>query len=123
MKLASAAWLGPPLLTLQATDFQRACADLMRLVEADYAPTLIVGIRTGGLAVAQAMAKGASSNPPVLPLTCRRASTDAKSRLPLLRTVLSNLPRPVADMLRRVEHRLVTAGRSQHGRQREVDHA
>ena len=123
MKLASATWLGPPLLTLQGPDFDRACADLVRLVEADYAPTLIVGIRTGGLIVAQAMAVAASSQLPVLPLTCRRVTTDAKSRLPLLRTLLGMLPRPVVNLLRRVEHRFVTAGRAQHGRRQEIDHA
>ena len=65
MKHASATWLGPPLLTLQGPDFDRACADLMRLVEADYAPTLIVGIRTGGLIVAEAMALAATPRLPV----------------------------------------------------------
>jgi hypothetical protein len=101
MKLASATWLGPPLLTLQGPDFGRACADLMRLVEVDYAPTLIIGIRTGGLVVAQAMADAASPRLPVLPLTCRRVTTAAKSRLPLLRTLLGILPRPVVNQLRR----------------------
>ena len=123
MKLASAAWLGPPLVTLQAAEFERACSDLMRLVEADYAPTLVVGIRTGGLAVAHAMVLGASSQLPVLPLTCRRVTTDAKSRLPLLRTILGNLPRPLVNTLRRAEHRFITAGRVQHGRRQEVDRA
>ena len=95
----------------------------MRLVEADYAPTLIVGIRTGGLTVAHAMARGARSPVPVLPLTCRRPTTGAKSRLPLLRTVLGNLPRAVADAMRRIEHRLVSAGGLQRGRPQEVDEA
>jgi hypothetical protein len=71
----------------------------MRLVEADYAPTLIVGIRTGGLIVAQAMALAATPRLPVFPLTCRRVTTDAKSRLPLLRTLLGILPRPVVNLL------------------------
>ncbi len=123
MKPASATWLGPPLLNLQGSEFDRACAELMRLVEADYAPTLIVGIRTGGLTVAQAMAQGASSRMPVLPLTCRRATTDAKSRLPLLRTILGGLPRPLVNLLRRLEHRFVAARRRRHGRGQVVDRA
>lgn len=123
MKPASEAWLGPPLVTLQAAEFEQACADLMQLVEADYAPTVIVGIRTGGLTVAHAMVVGASSQPPVLPLTCRRVTTGAKSSLPLLRTILGNLPRPLVDTLRRAEHRFVTAGRVQRGRRQEVDRA
>lgn len=116
MKLASATWLGPPLRTLQGRtlqgpDFGRACADLMRLVEVDYAPTLIIGIRTGGLVVAQAMADAASPRLPVLPLTCRRVTTAAKSRLPLLRTLLGILPRPVVNQLRRLEHRIGSSPR------------
>lgn len=121
MKVAAARWLGPPLVTLQGPEFAAACADLMRLVESDYAPMAIIGIRTGGLTVARAMQPVAHAGVPVLPLTCRRATTDAKARLPLLRTLLGSLPRPLVDVLRRLEHRLLTAGRLQHGRNREVD--
>ena len=46
---------GPPVSTLHQPAFDSACAELMRLVEADYSPTLVVGIRTGGLVVAQSM--------------------------------------------------------------------
>jgi hypothetical protein len=84
-----------PVMTLFGPTFDRACADLMRLVEADYAPTHIVGIRTGGLTVANAMAAAASAALPVLPLTCRRVTTGTKSRLPLLRSIPGALPRPV----------------------------
>jgi hypoxanthine phosphoribosyltransferase len=121
MKVAAAAWLGPPLVTLQGARFAAACADLMRLVEKDYAPTLLIGIRTGGLIVAEAMGEAAARPVPILPLTCRRTTTDAKSRLPLLRTLLGNLPRPVVDMLRRMEHRVLTSGVPPHERRREVD--
>jgi uncharacterized protein len=123
MNFVSGTWLGPPLLTLQGPEFDRACGDLMRLVEADYEPTLIVGIRTGGLIVAEAMVRAASVRPPLLPLTCRRATTDTKSRLPLLRTVLGALPRPLVNLLRRAEHRVVAMGSAQPGRRREVDRA
>ena len=50
-------------------------------------------------------------------------TTHAKSRLPLLRTLLGILPRPVVNLLRRVEHRFVTVRRAHHGRRQEVDHA
>ena len=112
-----------PLVTLQGSAFTSACGALMRLVEATYAPSLIVGIRTGGLTVAHAMASAAPVPLPVLPLTCRRLTTGAKSRLPLLRTVLGSLPRTVVDALRRVEHRLMTANRLQNGRPQEIDQA
>jgi hypoxanthine phosphoribosyltransferase len=107
------------LLTLQGARFAGACRELMRLVERDYQPTLIVGIRTGGLVVAEAMVRDASAAIPVLPLTCRRATTGTKSRMPLLRQVLGRMPRAVVDLLRRIEHRFVAAG-SQTG-QRELD--
>lgn len=102
-------WLGPPLITLPRPAFDTACAELMRLVEARYAPTLIVGIPTGGLIVARSMVLSASSPLPVLPLTSRRASTGIKSRLPLLRHLLAVVPRPLVDLLRRLEHRLLAA--------------
>jgi uncharacterized protein len=106
------AWLGAPVRTLRQPAFDAACAELRRLVEADYAPSLIVGIRTGGLIVARSMVGGVSAPLPVLPLTCRRPATGVKSRLPLLRALLTGLPQPTTDLLRRVEHRLATASRA-----------
>ncbi len=94
--------------TLNDTRFQQACAELMVLVERSYAPTLLVGVRTGGLVVAEGMARAVST--PVASLTCRRAATGAKARLPGLGRALSALPRPVADALRVAELRL-SAGR------------
>ena len=60
--------------TLDQPSFDDACAALMRRVEASYAPTLMVGIRTGGLVVAQAMARAAVNTLAIQPLTCRRAA-------------------------------------------------
>jgi hypoxanthine phosphoribosyltransferase len=98
-------------LTLRQEDFDRSCAQLMQLVEADYAPDLIIGIRTGGLFVAEAMRRAASAPRTVLALTCRRTGTAVKSRLPMLRTILTALPRPTVDLLRRIEHRLTVVPR------------
>jgi len=120
---ASTGLLGPSVRTLLRPAFDQSCADLMRLVEADYAPSVIIGIRTGGLVVAEAMAHVAAASLPVLPLTCRRASTDTKSRLPLLRTTLGALPRPLVNLLRRVEHRYVTAGRVRQSSEQVIDQA
>ena len=57
----TSSWLGPPLRTLRQPAFDTACAELMRLVETQYVPTLVVGVRTGGLIVAQSMVRAASS--------------------------------------------------------------
>jgi uncharacterized protein len=96
--------------TLTGPDFATACAELMQQVELSYAPTLLIGVRTGGLVVAEAMAGAVAGGVPVAPLTCRRAATGAKARLPFLARTLSALPRPVTDTLRVAELRL-SAGR------------
>ena len=105
-------WLGPPLTTLREPAFNGACAKLMRLVEGDFAPHVVVGIRTGGLTVARAMVEASTARLAVLPITCQRAGTAAKSRLPWLRPLLSALPDPLVDCLRQVEHRLLIARRT-----------
>jgi hypoxanthine phosphoribosyltransferase len=113
--------LGPSLRTLGQLEFEASCAELMQLVEQDYAPTLVVGIRTGGLVVAECMIRAASTAMPVLPVTCRRATTGAKSRIPLFRAALATLPQPLVDLLRRVEHRLFIASRAHSTRQQLID--
>ncbi len=118
---ASSSWLGPPLHSLLGRQFDEACARLVALVEADFPVSLMVGIRTGGLVVAETMARFAQSSVPVLPLTSQRATTATKSRLPMLRTILGALPRPVLDMMRRIEHRYVTGSRAQQGRRQEIN--
>jgi uncharacterized protein len=118
----TSSWLGPPLRTLRQPAFDTACAELMRLVEAQYVPTLIVGVRTGGLIVAQSMVRAASSPVLVLPLTCRRAGTGVKSRVPLLRSMLAALPTPVVNLLRRLEHRLLLAPRGTRAPPQQIDH-
>jgi hypoxanthine phosphoribosyltransferase len=105
-------WLGPPLTTLRQPAFDDACARLMRLVEADFAPTMLVGIRTGGLTVAHSMARTAATDPPVMAITCRRGGTAAKSQLPWLRPVLGALPNPLVDGMRKLEHRLLIMRRT-----------
>jgi hypoxanthine phosphoribosyltransferase len=111
-----------PLLTLRHGEFDAACAALMRLAEHEYAPNLLVGVRTGGLVVAEAMARAATSPPPVLPLTSRRQGTKLKARIPGLRGILTALPRPLVDALRQTEHRLLS-GRRRRAPAAEVDMA
>jgi hypoxanthine phosphoribosyltransferase len=104
---------GAPLLTrtLGPEAFEAACGDLVRMVEHDYAPALLVGVRTGGLVVAEAMAGLTSPPLPVLPLTCRRPATSFKSNFPGLRPLLSALPESLLNALRRAEHRMVSGHR------------
>jgi hypoxanthine phosphoribosyltransferase len=99
------------LITLGRQDFDEACGTLMRRVEMDFAPDLMVGIQTGGMVVARSMADATVARLPVFPVTSRRAGTGAKARLPLLREVLTVLPRWVVDRLRRAEYRLLIASR------------
>jgi hypoxanthine phosphoribosyltransferase len=91
--------------------FDAACARLSSVVARDYAPTLLVGVRTGGLVVAETMARLATSPPPVLPLTCRRPTTSFKSFIPGLKPLLAALPEPLLNALRRAEHHLVSSHR------------
>jgi hypoxanthine phosphoribosyltransferase len=115
-------WQAQPLRTLGQSEFEAACAELTWVVEQDYEPTLVVGIRTGGLVVADSMARAASAPLPLLPVTCRRATTGAKSRIPLFRAALSTLPRPAVDLLRRFEHRLSATARAHQRRPQLIDH-
>ncbi len=88
--------------------FANACAELQRQVDARFRPTLLIGIRTGGYTVALAMQSSAARDLSVSPLTCRRASTRTKAGVPGLAAVLTRLPVPMLDQLRRLEHRLLT---------------
>ncbi len=109
---------------LDSTGFENACAALMHQVREKFRPDLLVGIRTGGLVVAEAMARASPDGPvPVLPLTCRRAGTDAKSRFKLLPAILAALPRSAVDGLRWLEHRLLSARRRTQAKVQHIDHA
>lgn len=109
--------------TLNKSEFEFACAALMHRVLAEFQPDLLVGIRTGGMVVAEAMARAASPPIAVMPVTCRRAATGVKSRLKVLPTVLGALPRPAVDGLRWLEHHLLTARRRSQSRSQQIDHA
>lgn len=97
------------VLTLDTARFEAACAALLRMASAGQRPDLLIGIRTGGLTVAKAMARSAGYALPVLPVTCRRPSTQTKQRLPWLKAALARLPHGVSDRLRMIEHRMLTS--------------
>ena len=108
--------------SLTGPAFSEACARLQYEVDARFAPSLLVGIRTGGYTVAMAMRQSVARDLPVLPLTCRRAGTRAKAGMPGLTTVLTRLPLPVLDQMRRIEHRMLT-GRKRPPGERVLDPA
>ena len=118
---APAAPIRRSVRTLQRADFDAACASLMRMVATRYSPTLLIGVRTGGLVVAEAMARAATSPVPVLPLTCRRTGTATKSRVPFLHELLGLLPRNAVDALRLWEHRLVSPRRKRLAKTPQID--
>jgi uncharacterized protein len=107
-----------PTRTFGQAAFDAACTELTRMVGRDYAPALLVGVRTGGFVVATTMARVASL--PVMPLTCRRPTTFFKSSIPGLKSLLAALPEPLLDALRRAEHR-VAAGHRREARATLVD--
>ncbi len=97
--------------TLDRPAFDAACARLMQMASHDGAPDLLVGIRTGGLVVAESMASASPQRLPVLPLTSQRAGTGTKSQLRGLPAILRRMPRPVIDGMRLAEHHLVSKRR------------
>ena len=102
---------GSFIRTLDPAEFDVACVALMHLIESDYAPDLVVGVRTGGLLVAEAMTRAASASVPAMPLTCRRPSTGLKSRIPGLQAMLGAMPEALRNGLRHAEHHLMSRRR------------
>jgi len=96
------------VVTFDQAAFDEACAALMQLVAQEGWPDVLIGIRTGGLHVAESMARSVGFALPVLSLTCRRATTAAKNRLGPMKKLVSSLPRPLVDRLRVIEHALMT---------------
>src|SRR5437763_6059020 len=96
------------VVSLDRKRFNDVCAELMRHVSDDRRPDALVGIRTGGLVVAESMAKAAGGDMPVLAVTCRRPSSRHKPKSSTARRLVAALPRPVLDQFRLVEHALLT---------------
>ncbi len=92
--------------------FGSECARLWHMVRQQFPPYLVVGIRSGGWWVAEAM-RAADISPGIafLPLTIRRPVTSTKEHSRLFRLALRHLPYPVLDAMRRVEYYAVTLPR------------
>lgn len=101
------------VITLDQARFGQACRDLWSTATADGRPDILLGIRTGGYAVAQAMLDGTNGEDVVLlPITRRRASTAAKNNNPWVGATLRRLPYFVTDRIRVLEHRVLSGRRA-----------
>lgn len=99
----------PGVVTLDAGRFARCCRTLAGKVQAGgFDPDVVVGIRTGGEYVARGMAEAFHGSPRLESVDLQRPSTRRKSPL---RSFLARLPRPVADVLRIVESRMLALRR------------
>jgi uncharacterized protein len=101
---------GAGVLNFSRESFDAACTELLHRAIRDTRPDLIIGIPTGGLYVAQSMARAVGDAIPVLALTCRRPSSRLKRATSLVRELVVRLPPPVQDRLRLLEHRILTHG-------------
>ncbi len=79
-----------------------------------FQPALLIGIRSGGYTVASLMAEHLPQAV-LLPITCRRPSTQKKQDVSLLKTLLRNLPYAISDCLRIIEHIILTQKPKQPG--------
>src|SRR5271154_2596221 len=68
---------------------------------------MLLGIRSGGYVVAELMAQQ-FPQATLLPVTCRRPSTERKQKSSFIKKLLLRLPRAVNDRLRIIEHIMLT---------------
>ena len=97
--------------TLNSNALTNASTDLAAKVGTlkpdEFKPDLLIGIRSGGYVVAEAMV---SSFPEatLLSLTCRRPSTETKQNSSTLKNVLRKLPEFFTNRMRIIEHIMLT---------------
>lgn len=95
--------------TLNQDALMDAAGELLRLALWDGSVDLVVGVRTGGMVVAEAAMKPAPKQIKLLPITCRRKSTATKESSRLLKTWLPRLPYWITNHLRIFEHERLMA--------------
>ena len=98
--------------TLDERGLQAAAHALSAVVQKDFRPNIIIGIRTGGFTVAALMAEALPVEAIMLPITCRRPSTGRKQRFGVVKDMLMSLPHAVTDRLRILEHMILTQGKT-----------
>lgn len=90
------------VLTLKDHDFQTACRQLRQRFEGHSGvPAITIGIERGGLYVARFFC----GPEPLVSIRCQRKTTRLKSGIAVL--LIRSLPRPVSDLLRISESRLL----------------
>jgi uncharacterized protein len=96
-----------PKFTVRTFDekgLSAAAQKLAIMVQHDFQPNIIVGVRSGGYVIAEEMMVALPAEAILLPITCRRPSTARKSRFRRVKDVLQALPPMVTDRLRVMEH-------------------
>ncbi len=99
-------WLKYRVKTFDTAALQKASLELGAAAKSSE-PDIIIGIRSGGLTVAEYLAP-AFPHAKVLPITCRRPSTKIKQKNTWLKPFLSKLPRWLNNCLRVAEHIYLT---------------
>ncbi len=89
--------------TLDQRGLQAAAEQLRARVAKDFAPQLLIGVRTGGYVVAEYFSQ-ATQPVPLAPITCRRPSTGKKQKSSALKKLLLKAPVFLTNQLRVAEH-------------------
>ena len=110
----------PDVVSFDRRQSDDACADLMSAVMHDGRPDVLIGIRTGGLVVADSMARAAGGRLAVLALTCRRPSSRKKTKQGYLQRMIGKLPERILNEFRVIEHAWLTRGAFRNNRARIV---
>lgn len=100
------------IATVDRERFTRECGELWDLANAAFRPQLVIGIRSGGWWVAEAMQSARAPNGvEFLPLTCRRPSSAVKGESTAFKWLLKTLPYFVLNGMRLAEYYLLTLPR------------
>lgn len=94
------------IITLDRQGFHDACCDLAaHITSAGFTPAMVIGIARGGDYVAETLCHHICPEPLRFSVTLQRPSTKAKSGLTT--KILRHLPRPVCNLLRIAESRIL----------------
>jgi hypoxanthine phosphoribosyltransferase len=95
---------GITVKTLDDDALAIAAQQLAAKIVQDYAPDIVIGIRTGGYTLAALMMQLMPHGTPLAPLTCRRHSTHTKTRFAFVKQIVRKLPYFLTNRLRVIEH-------------------
>lgn len=103
-------WFKFRVVSLNSEAFKRAAKELAVLASG-FEPNIIIGIRSGGHVLAGLMQETVSGVV-LLPITCRRSSTQHKSKYDFIKKLLACMPHFITNKLRIAEHIMLTQCRS-----------